>query len=109
MNEAIEKSNARATTVIKQSEKFPYEVPSVVICPEPGFKPSLLKSYNTTSRKLFFYGRFEEDDFYNHTVQKIFEELTYAHDFNYTFCNGIKCIHLKPGMNSIESDSKKSG
>ena len=43
MNEAIEKSNAGATTVTKQSEKFPYEIPSIIICPEPGYKQTLLK------------------------------------------------------------------
>ena len=49
MNEAIEKSRARETTVTKQSENFPYEVPSILVCPEPGFKQSLLKYYNLTS------------------------------------------------------------
>ena len=49
MNEAIEKSRARETTVTKQSENFPYEVPSILLCPEPGFKQSALKYYNLTS------------------------------------------------------------
>ena len=103
MNEAIEKSNAGATTVTKQSEKCPYEIPSIIICPEPGYKQTLLKQYNMTPAKLL-YGRFEKEVLYNHSVQELFEKFTYANDFYFTFSNEWNHpdhILLNPGLNKI--------
>ena len=48
MKEAIEKFRLGATTVTKRSEYLPYEAPSLIICPEPGFKQSVFKRYIMT-------------------------------------------------------------
>ena len=48
MKEAIEKFRLGATTVTKRSDYLPYEAPSLIICPEPGFKQSVFKRYNMT-------------------------------------------------------------
>ena len=48
MKEAIEKFRLGATTVTKRSDYLPYEAPSLIICPEPGFKQSVFERYNMT-------------------------------------------------------------
>ena len=54
------------------------------------------------------YGNSEGIDFHNHTVQKLFEEVTYANDFYFTFGNEFNHIHLNPGFNNIESGNNKT-
>ena len=57
MDEAIEKTKKRATTVIKSSDERELEIPTVTICPKPGFKPSISEKYNLSNpaRYLFLY------------------------------------------------------
>ena len=56
MDEAIKKSKMKATTVTKRSEEYQFETPSITICPEPGFKPSVTQKYNLSlpTRHIFF-------------------------------------------------------
>ena len=46
MDEAIKQSKIRATTLIKRPEEYELELPTITICPEPGFKPSISQMYN---------------------------------------------------------------
>ena len=57
MQEAIEQSKERANTLIKRSEEYELEVPTITICPEPGFKPSITQTYNLSNpaRHIFWY------------------------------------------------------
>ena len=61
-----------------------------------------------TSGKLFSNGKFTKRSFQNHTVQKLFEELTYANDFNFTFGNTFSHIHLNSGTTEIQSAKNKT-
>ena len=57
MDEAIKESKIRATTLIKRPEEYELELPTITICPEPGFKPSITQTYNLSNpaRHIFWY------------------------------------------------------
>ena len=55
MQDAIEKFKLGASIVTKRSELLPYEAPSIIICPEPGFKQSIFKKYNLTTPAQFVF------------------------------------------------------
>ena len=59
MHEAILKSRTGAMTIIKRSEERQFEAPSLIICPEPGFKPSVTEKYNLTNAPRYVF-RFEK-------------------------------------------------
>ena len=60
MHEAILKSRTRAMTIIKRSEERQFEAPSLIICPEPGFKPSIPKKYNLSVPTRYVFTRVNE-------------------------------------------------
>ena len=41
IEDAIKKSEKRATTITSRHEKSGFEYPAIIICPYPGFHPSL--------------------------------------------------------------------
>ena len=64
MDEAVKKSEMKATTVTKRSEEYEFETPSITICPEPGFKPSVTQKYNLSipTRYIFTHSKEIERD-----------------------------------------------
>ena len=106
MNEAIEESKIGATTMIKRSETLPLESPTIIVCPEPNFKPSMSRKYNLSNpaRDLFtpwmidLVKPFIEDTFQNRTVEDLYEELSYSkNDLMFFYENH----YLKLGKNEL--------
>ena len=113
MNEAIEKSKIGATTVIKRTENLPYESPTIIVCPEPRFKPSVSRKYNLSSpaRDIFspwmgdFFITFIKDTFHNRTVQDVYEEFTYSNnDLMFVYEN----TYLELGKNEVKHKYSKN-
>ena len=59
MEEAIKKSKKGATTITSRIEQSGFEDPAIMICPQPGFKPSLSQKLKYAPKDLF---RFETSD-----------------------------------------------
>ena len=55
MDEAIEKSKEGATTLIRRSEERKLEIPTLTVCPKPGFKPSVSQKYNLSHPARFLF------------------------------------------------------
>ena len=73
MDEAIKQSKIRATTLIKRPEEYELELPTITICPEPGFKPSISQMYNLSkpARLLFWYKEASDGFSTNKTIQGV--------------------------------------
>ena len=73
MDEAIKQSKIRATTLIKRPEEYELELPTITICPEPGFKPSISQMYNLSkpARLLFWYKEASHGFITNKTIQGV--------------------------------------
>ena len=108
MNDAIEESKIGATTMIKRSENLPYEAPTIIVCPEPRFKPSISRRYNLSNPARDFFTHWMghslmphaliEDTFQNRTVENLFEELSYSiNDLVFVYENH----YLKLGKNEL--------
>ena len=61
MDEAIEKFKIKATTETKRDEERQFDIPSLTICAEPGFKPSISKKHNLSipTRYLFYFKHYQ--------------------------------------------------
>ena len=49
MSEAIKESEREAMTVTKRSKPIEIEPPTITVCPNTGFKPSISKLYNLST------------------------------------------------------------
>ena len=65
MDEAIEKSKKRATTLIRSFDERELEIPTLTICPQPGFKPSTSKKYNLSHPARFLFLSEEKRDIFS--------------------------------------------
>ena len=65
MDEAIQKSKKRATTVIRSSEERKLEIPTLTVCPKPGFKPSVSKKYNLSHPARYLFLSEEKRDIFS--------------------------------------------
>ena len=83
MKEAIQKAQSGATTVIQRSVNMQYEAPTIIICPEPGYKKSIFEKYNLSvpARRIFRYDGYGQENLDNLTVLELYEELGYKHSF----------------------------
>ena len=103
MDDAIEKSKRKATTFTKRSESIEFEVPAIIICPEPPFKQSVSEKYNLSVPARFVF-RLDKsfnnvnDIFGNKTIQYLHEEFSYAKDLNFVYHG----VDLKPGVNEVD-------
>ena len=105
MTDAIKESERGAMTVTKRSEPREYEPPSVMFCPFPGFKPSIVKKYNLSipPQDIFMIKHWlnkeslEKKLFYTRNVQELYEEFQYGDSFTFNFMG----IDLKFGDNEI--------
>ena len=111
MNEAIEESKIGARALTKRFESIPYESPTMIVCPEPGFKPSISKKYNLniTARDLFLpwmgdkVSNVIKEKFNNKRVKKLYEEFTYGNDDLLFLYEGT---FLKAGKNKVNIGNK---
>ena len=97
MEEAIIRSKREAKTITSRREKSEIEYPAIIICPYPGFKPSLSKKLDYAAKDLF---RFETSDkllFDKKTVPKVFEEYTYGDSITFSAPWKSKFFPLKEG------------
>ena len=97
MEEAIIRSKREAKTITSRREKSEIEYPAIIICPFPGFKPSLSKKLDYAAKDLF---RFETSDkllFDKKTVPKVFEEYTYGDSITFSAPWKSKFFPLKEG------------
>ena len=106
MNEAIDESKIGATTMIKRSENLPYEAPTIIVCPEPRFKPSRSRKYNLNDPARDFFTPwnpsvipFIKNTFPNRTVEDLYEELSYSkNDLMFLYGSTV----LKLGINEVD-------
>ena len=98
MEDAIQKSKDRATTVTRQSQQEEYEVPTITICADPIVKKSVTKKYPLHQPPRFVFNDVGGQIFFeNRTVQEVWDEFTYSKDFNIIY-DGVD-LHL--GTNKI--------
>ena len=120
MIEAIEKFNRGATTVTKRSIDLPYEYPTLIICPNPSFKPSISKKHDLEipirdifNQKTKITKRIYQNIFPNQTVPDLYREFSYYSDITFVFQDPYNInafIDLKSGKNkfgSLEIEWKK--
>ena len=113
MIEAIEKFNRGATTVTKRSIDLPYEYPTLIFCPNPPFKPSVLKNNDLKipirdvfTQKTKITKRIYQTIFPNQTVPDLYREFSYDNDITFVFedpFNMNAFIDLKSGKNKFGS------
>ena len=100
MEDAIKKSEKRATTITSRLEKNGFEYPAIIICPYPGFKPSLSQRLNYAAKDLFRYKTSDKHLFLNKTVSKVFDEYTYGNSIKISW--GSRLTLLKEGENKFK-------
>ena len=83
MEDAIKKSEKRATTITSRYEKSGFEYPAIIICPYPGFKPSLSQKLEYAAKDLFKLNTQDKSFFDNRTVPEVFEEYTYGNSIKF--------------------------
>ena len=97
IEDAIKKSEKRATTITSRHEDSGFEYPAIIICPYPGFKPSLSQKLKYAAKDLFRHKTSDKHLFVNKTVSKVFEECTYGDSINISW--GGELTPLKEGEN----------
>ena len=105
MNDAINKSKNKATTVTKRSIPLETELPSLILCPKPSFKQSVSNQYNLSIPVRDIYSNlfwlFDENlgmkQLLEKNVKELYDELCYTNDITFLF-NGFD---LKLGENNI--------
>ena len=85
IEDAIKKSEKGATTITSRQKKSDIEYPAIIICPYPGFKPSLSQKLDYAAKDLFKFEASDKHIFDNKTVPKVFEEYTYGNSITFTF------------------------
>ena len=102
MEDAIKKSEKGSTTITSRREKSGFENPAIIICPYPGFKPSLSQKLEYAAKDLFKLKTQDKSFFNNKTVPEVFEEYTYGNSINFsTRESSFKIIPLKEGENKF--------
>ena len=104
MRDALDKFHRGATTVTKRSIELPYEYPSLTICTNPPFKPSVSKKYeleiptrdlfiseSDTTKKIF------ETKFMNKTMENLYRNFSYDGDVTFNYYGK----ELKSGINHV--------
>ena len=100
IEDAIKKSDKRATTITSRHEDSGFEYPAIIICPYPGFKPSLSQKLKYAAKDLFKYETSDKHLFLNKTVSKVFEEYTYGDSIKISWGGGLTL--LKEGENKLK-------
>ena len=93
MIDAIQEFERKAITLTKRSEPHEYEPPSVMVCPIPGYKPSISKKYNISippgdifiNEHWHKYESLEKKLFYTRNVEELYEEFQYGDSLTFRF------------------------
>ena len=85
IEDAIKKSEKGATTITSRLRKKDIEYPAIIICPYPGFKPSLSQKLDYAAKDLFKSETSDKHIFDNQTVPEVFEEYTYGNSITFSF------------------------
>ena len=102
MEDAIKKSEKGSTTITSRQENSGFEDPAIIICPYPGFKPSLSQKLEYAAKDLFKLKTQDKSFFNNKTVPEVFEEYTYGNSIKFsTRESSSKFIPLKEGENKF--------
>ena len=100
---AFEEFRTEAITTVVRNEKGKHLVsPTILICSNTAFKPSMSKEYDYPLRSLFWELRDSQqikDLFKNQSVLNVFYNLSYGHDLTFSILNRFV---LKPGMNYFD-------
>ena len=102
MEDAIKKSEKGSTTITSRQEKSGFEDPAIIICPYPGFKPSLSQKLEYAAKDLFKLKTQDKSVFDNKTVPEVFEEYTYGNSIKIS-TRESKFIPLKEGENKFKN------
>ena len=105
MNDAINESKNRATTVTKRLKALEIELPSLILCPKPSFKQSVFNQYNLsipvrdifTNPSWLFDENLGMKQLLEKNVKELYDELYYTNDITFLF-NGLD---LRLGENNI--------
>ena len=93
MSDAFKESERGAMTVTKRSEAHEYESPSIIVCPVPGFKSSIVKKYNLSiplrdmfkNRYWLTHETLEKKLFDKRNVKELYEEFQYGDSLTFHF------------------------
>ena len=102
MEDAIKKSEKGSTTITSRQENSGFEDPAIIICPYPGFKPSLSQKLEYAAKDLFKLKTQDKSFFDNKTVPEVFEKYTYGNNIKIS-TRESKFIPLKEGENKFEN------
>ena len=100
MEDAIKKSEKGSTTITSRQEKSGFEDPAIIICPYPGFKPSLSQKLAYAAKDIFKVKTPDKRFFDNKTVPEVFEEYTYGNSIKIS-TRESNFIPLKEGENKF--------
>ena len=112
-HEAFEQFRTKAITTVVRNEDAEHLVsPTILICSNTAFKPSIAKEYqlDQTLRSLFW-GSLKDSQkvknlFKRESVPNIFHNLSYANDLTFSILSDFV---LKPGTNYIEFGENVTG
>ena len=97
MDEAIEKSKEGATTLIRRSEERKLEIPTLTVCPKPGFKPSMSEKYNLSHPARFLFLSEAKRDIFS--TQKTIQGVQNKKFVQHCFIKSLNIVHdLKKKM-----------
>ena len=97
------------TTVIQNEEGEHLVSPTILICSNTAFKPSMAKEFDGPLRDLFWHLQDSQQIknlFKSQSVPNVFYNLSYAHDLTFSILNRIV---LKPGTNHFDIDGYNMG
>ena len=105
--EAFEEYRTKAiTTVVRNKEGQHLVSPTILICSNTAFKPSMAKEFDYPLRSLFW----EPQDspqvaklFKNQSVLELFHNFSYAHDLKFSTGSYM----YEPGINHLEFGGEK--
>ena len=107
---AFEEFRTKAITTVERNEAVDKLVsPTILICSNTAFKPSMSKQFDYPLRSLFWNLQDSQqikDLFKNQSVLNVFYNLSYAHDLTFSI---LSRYELKPGTNYIEFRRNTTG
>ena len=107
--DAYEDYQSKAITIVTRKQKTKdLEIPTVTICPNFAFKPSINQQFDFPTRDLFIYSQETNQNlqsiFHGQTVLDVFKNFSYANDFSFRFMNNLNKLEFKlnPGENMVQ-------
>ena len=112
LDQTQEYVKAKTSFATKFEDTVSYEVPSLVLCPQPEFKPSMVTKYEYQSMADLTYDYKEKYFNYNLSVWQMYQEMTYKlgqeiHISTFHFddqTEKLEIVNLKEGHNILGLD-----